>query len=182
MTILGEPVTYPSQASSGMEVDSEALRQTMRQWTSGVVIVTSAVGERRAGVTVSSFTSVTLNPPVNLVCLQTHIETYRLIRESGIFAVSMLNVDQAHLSAQFAGFVDLPEGADRFHGVETFQQVTGAPILRDSLAWMDCRVTTIYPAGTTDIVVGEVVATGRNESEMPLVYHNRAYYKLAPLP
>ena len=159
-------------------MESEALRQTMRLWASGVTIVTSQLGEWRAGVTASSFTSVTLEPPTILVCLQDHIETYRIIEESGIFGVSMLKSDQAKWSKQFAGFSELPEGADRFYGVETEQQATGAPILKDAVGWMDCQLSTIYRVGGTGIIVGEVVAAGHLAGEMPLVYHNRQYYDL----
>jgi flavin reductase (DIM6/NTAB) family NADH-FMN oxidoreductase RutF len=159
-------------------MESEALRQTMRLWASGITIVTSQLGEQRAGVTASSFTSVTLEPPTVLVCLQDHIETYKIIEASGIFGVSMLKSDQAKWSKQFAGFVELPEGADRFYGVETSQHITGAPILAEALAWMDCRLSTIYRAGSTGIIMGEVVAADHMDGEMPLVYHNRQYFDL----
>jgi flavin reductase (DIM6/NTAB) family NADH-FMN oxidoreductase RutF len=150
----------------------------MRLWASGVTVVTTQYGERRAGVTASSFTSVTLEPPTILVCLQDHIETYKLIEESGVFGVSILKSDQAQWSKQFAGFIELPEGADRFYGVETVKQATGVPILKDAVAWMDCKLSTIYRAGSTGIVVGEVVAAGHMEGEMPLIYHNRQYFDL----
>jgi flavin reductase (DIM6/NTAB) family NADH-FMN oxidoreductase RutF len=163
-----------------MTVDSESLRKTMRQWVSGISVVTSVAGEQRAGVTASSFTSVALDPPTILICLQDYITTYKLIQESGIFAVSLLKSDQAPLSAQFAGFVKMPEGEDRFYGVEIMTQVTGAPILKEALAWMECRLVTTYSYGATGIIIGEVVATGQHPDPdlMPLVYHNRHYYDL----
>lgn len=163
-----------------MTVDSEALRKTMRQWVSGVSVVTSVANGERGGVTASSFTSVALDPPTILVCLQEYITTYRLIQESGVFAVSLLRADHAPLSAQFAGFVKVPEGEDRFYGVEIMTGVTGAPILKDALAWMECRLVTTYPYGTTGIIVGEVLSTGQypDPDVMPLVYHNRHYYDL----
>ncbi|MEO8609789.1 MAG: flavin reductase family protein [Chloroflexota bacterium] len=159
-------------------MEAEALRQTMRLWASGVTIITSQLGHKRAGVTASSFTSVTLEPPTVLICLQDHIETYKIIEASGIFAISMLKSDQAKWSKQFAGFIELPEGEDRFYGVETSQQVTGAPILARAAGWMDCRLSAIYRAGSTGIIVGEVVAAEHMDGEMPLVYHNRQYYDL----
>lgn len=161
-----------------MSVDPDSLKKTMRKWASGVGIVTTIHGDQRAGVTVSSFTSVSLEPPLVLVCLQDYIETFRLLRESSVFAVSLLREDQAYLSAQFAGFAQLPEGADRFYGVDVTTAVTGAPILTNAAAWMDCRLSVIYEGGISRIVVGEVVATGQQEDARPVVYHNRAYYKL----
>ncbi|MBI5666580.1 MAG: flavin reductase family protein [Chloroflexi bacterium] len=165
-----------------MTAAPEALRETMRQWTSGIVVVTTALGDRRAGVTVSSFTSVSLEPPLVLICLQKTILPLQLVRESGIFAASMLREGQADVSAQFAGFTPLPEGADRFYGIETFYAVTGAPVLVDALAWVDCRVHAIYDGGGSDIVVGKVLATAHRPDVLPLAYHNRQYYSLAPSP
>lgn len=165
-----------------MTIDSESLRQTMRLWVSGVTVVTTQLGDRRAGVTASSFTSVSLEPPLVLICLQNYIETFKIITESKIFAISMLRADQAILSKQFAGFVPLPEGEDRFYGVNHTQAITGAPILTDAIAWMDCKLQTIHDVGTSQIIVGEVVATGHQTGQHPLVYHNRGYYDITLQP
>lgn len=161
-----------------MAVAPEELRETMRQWTSGIVIVTTVLGDLRVGVTVSSFTSVSLTPPLVLICLQKDVYSLEMIRKSGIFAASMLREDQANVSMQFAGQKPLPEGADRFYGIETMTALTGAPVLVESLAWVDCRVTAINDGGGSEIVVGEVVATDQHKDVMPLAYHNRGYYSL----
>ncbi len=161
-------------------VDMESLRQTMRLWASGVTVVTSSDGIARAGVTASSFTSISLEPPLVLVCLQNYIETYKLIRQTGVFAISILNAQQSALSAQFAGFAKLPEGADRFYQVETHTAVTGAPLLKGAVGWMDCRLHAIHEAGVTRMIVGEVVATGSDPQQQPIIYHNRGYYNLTP--
>lgn len=163
-----------------MAVTSDDLRNTMRQWTSGVVIVTTATKNERAGVTVSSFTSVSLEPTLVLVCLQKTIYPLQLVRQAGVFGISLLHAGQSNISAQFAGFVPLPAGEDRFYGIETFTGVTGAPLLKDSLAWLDCRVRHIYDGGGSEIVVGEVLATDHHPDIPPLTYHNRAYYRLVP--
>jgi len=161
-----------------MSVDPESLKRTMRTWASGIGIATTLLGDHRAGVTVSSFTSVSVEPPLILISLQHYIETFKLIQESGVFAVSLLREDQAHLSAQFAGFLPVPEGEDRFYNVELMTAETGVPILANALAWMDCRVSVIYEAGISRIVVGEVLATGQQENMLPVVYHNRGYYSI----
>ncbi|MBZ0295623.1 MAG: flavin reductase family protein [Anaerolineae bacterium] len=154
----------------------QAMRETMRLWACGVTVVTTTDGKTRAGMTVSSFTSISLEPPLILVCLHKDAETSRIVTESGIFAVSFLGVDQAHVSSQFAGYVDLPEGADRFYQIDTVTQETGAPILKDAIAWLDCKVYSVQDGGTHWIVLGEVVATERLPDPVwPLVYHNRAY-------
>lgn len=155
---------------------TEAMRRTMRLWACGVTVVTTHWGERRAGMTASSFTSIALEPPLILVCLHKKAETCQLINESRVFAVSILGEDQEHLSSQFAGYSPLPEGADRFYKVETETYVTGSPILQNAIAWMDCKVYGIQDGFTHWIFVGEVLATGRKDDPVwPLVYHNRAY-------
>ncbi|MBN2304360.1 MAG: flavin reductase family protein [Anaerolineae bacterium] len=155
------------------------LRATMRLWTCGVTVVTTASGDRRSGMTVSSFTSISLDPPQVLVCLQKYTPTAQLVQESGVFAVSLLGTGQDRISDQFAGYTDLPDGADRFHGVDTVSHKTGAPVLAVAVAWLDCRVSAVHDGGTHFIFVGDVVATGRNPDPVsPLVYHNRQYWRL----
>jgi flavin reductase (DIM6/NTAB) family NADH-FMN oxidoreductase RutF len=163
-----------------MSVAPEALRQTMRQWASGVTVVTCANTEHRAGLTVNAFSSVSLDPALILICLQKGTSTLGLIQEARIFAVSILRENHAHLSAQFAGFTQLPDGADRFYNVPITTHVTGAPILTEAGAWMDCRVHSITDIGSTSIIIGEVVGTGYQENVTPLIYHNRTYFKLIP--
>ncbi len=164
-----------------MSIDADSLKQTMRCWVSGVTVVTTAHEGRRAGLTASSFTSISVEPPLILCSIQHYTDTFKLIEQSGIFAISILREDQAHLSAQFAGFAQLPEGADKFYNVNLMTAVTGAPILADSIAWLDCRLQAIYEASISRIVVGEVVATGQNpDPRYPLAYHNRGYFSLVP--
>ncbi|NWG15936.1 MAG: flavin reductase family protein, partial [Chloroflexi bacterium] len=150
-----------------MSVPPDELRETMRLWTSGVVVVTAADRDHRAGVTVSSFTSVSLTPPLVLVCLQKGIYALEMLRQTGAFAASLLCQEQSPLSAQFAGFTPLPDGADRFYNVQTETAVTGAPILANALAWVDCRLHAIYDGGGSEIVVGEVLATNRQPGAAP---------------
>jgi flavin reductase (DIM6/NTAB) family NADH-FMN oxidoreductase RutF len=163
-----------------MSVDAESLKKTMRMWVSGVTVVTTAYGTKRAGATASSFTSISVEPPLILISLQHYIETFKVIEQSGIFAVSILRSDQAYLSRQFAGALEVPGGADKFYGVNLQEAITGAPILADAAAWVDCKLVAIYEAGSSRIVVGEVLATGQQEDAIPLAYHNRSYYYLTP--
>ncbi len=161
-----------------MSVNAENLKQSMRRWASGVTVVTSVADGQRAGLTASSFTSISVDPPLILMSLQAFTPTLKLIEQSGIFGVSILTTLQADISAQFAGFAKLPEGADKFYGIDLFTAETGAPLIMHSAAWIDCKLSTIYEAGMSRIVVGEVVATGQGEDILPLVYLNRAYYDL----
>lgn len=161
-----------------MGVDAESLKKTMRRWVSGVTVITSTDGQERTGVTASSFTSISVDPPLILFSLQSFTPTLKMIEKTGVFAVSILTTKQEALSIQFAGFASLPEGADKFYGVDLKTAVTGAPIIADASSWMDCKLAAVYEAGLSRIVVGEVLATGQGEDTLPLVYLNRGYYDL----
>jgi len=155
---------------------SEAMRLSMRLWSCGVTVVTTSDGSRREGMTASSFTSISLDPPLILVCLHKEAPTCQLIQETGVFGVSVLGVHQQQVSAQFAGYADLPEDADRFHEIETRTLQTGSPLITDAIAWMDCEVYGMHDGATHMIIVGQVIATERKpDPVLPLVYHNRSY-------
>ena len=161
-----------------MSVDAESLKKTMRRWASGVSVVTSVDGQERTGVTASSFTSISVDPPLILLSLQSFTPTLKMIEKTGIFAVSILTTKQEALSLQFAGFASLPDGADKFYSIDLKTSLTGAPIIADASSWMDCKLASVYEAGLSRIIVGEVVATGQGEDILPLVYLNRGYYDL----
>ncbi|MGE5249965.1 MAG: flavin reductase family protein, partial [Bacteroidota bacterium] len=152
-----------------MTLDPEQLRRSMRAWSSGVTIVTATHSGTSHGMTVSSFTSVSLEPPLIIISLHTDSRTHRLISASGAFAVNILAAEQQELSERFAGR-DL-SGEDRFAGLETESFVTGAPAFTGALAVLDCRVRQEIPVGMNTLFLAEVVgARGDGEGE-PLVYH-----------
>ncbi len=159
-----------------MTLDPEQLRHAMRAWTSGVTVVTAAHDGERHGMTVSSFTSVSLEPPLVIISLHTESRTHRLVHAAGAFAVNILFADQGALSERFAGRAS--EDEDRFAGLEIEMLTTGAPVLKDALARLDCRVTQVISAGMNTIFLAEVVAARGEGEGQPLVYHNRKYWKL----
>jgi flavin reductase (DIM6/NTAB) family NADH-FMN oxidoreductase RutF len=161
------------------EIDPQMMRDTLRLWASGVSVVTTARGAERSGMTVSAFASLSLEPPQILVCLAKDARTAQLLRDTGVFAVSFLNERQAGLSDRFAGRVPLDTIEERFNGVEVFSAVTGAPILADSIAWLDCRVLTQHDGSSHWIVIGEVLATGQHLPARPLLYFDRDYRSVA---
>ena len=158
-------------------MDTEQLRKTMRAWSSGVTVVTAAHEGNQHGMTVSSFTSVALDPPRVVVSLQTDSRTHTLIAETGSFAVTILAAGQDEISDRFAGRV--PDTEDRLAGLETETMVTGAPFLKGGLAYIDCRVIQAIPAGTNTLFLAEVVAaSGWKGQGKPLIYHDRHYHSL----
>ncbi|MFC4121612.1 flavin reductase [Nonomuraea zeae] len=161
-----------------MATDGEAFRAVLAQWPSGVVIVTTGAGGHWHGMTASAFSSVSLDPPMVLVCLARGTRTHNLVAESGSFAVSILGKDQAALGRRFAG----PD-ADRFSGARWQAGQTGSPVLADSVGWLDCRVAHAYPGGDHTIFVGEVLAAATPRRVAPVLFHSRAWSQLAdPLP
>jgi flavin reductase (DIM6/NTAB) family NADH-FMN oxidoreductase RutF len=158
-------------------VHPEELRNVMRQWTTGVTIVTSKDGELINGMTVNSFTSVSLNPPLVLVSLERGRRTHHLVLESRRFGITILGEGRQDLSDIFAGRV--PDQDDRFAGLETFTLSTGAPLIAGGLAYLDCRVVATYEAGTHTVFIGEVMSARSASEGEPLVYFNRGYRQIA---
>lgn len=159
-----------------MTLDSNALRTTMRHWVTGVTIVTTMAGEERAGMTVSSFTSVSLDPPTVLVCLNKETYAHTLVMKSSVYAISLLGIGQEALSNRFAGLD--PAVTDRFEGLDCPTADTGSPLIPSAIGWLDCRVKAAHDAFTHTIFVAEVVHARLNEERPPLVYFNRKYQLL----
>ena len=159
-----------------MAIGSEQYRAALRHFPAGVTIVTIRAGEEIHGLTVSAFASVSPEPPLVAVVIDhRHNATPLLERDGATFAVNVLAEDQVELSNRFAWVKD----EDRFEAGDWGVAATGAPILRDALAWLDCRIHSRQPAGTHTIYVGEVLATSvPRGDEPPLIYWNRGYRKL----
>lgn len=160
-----------------MSLDPEKLRHAMRAWTTGVAIVTSIYEGQQYGMTVNSFTSISLEPPLISVTLKQLTHTHDLVVKSGMFSVTILTAAQKELSDRFAG--KMPGILDRFAGLQTETVSLDAPVFKDGMAYFDCRVVSSMPVGENTLFVADVLdARGEGKGE-PLVYHNREYWKLA---
>jgi len=160
-----------------MTLDPEQLRHAMRAWTTGVAVVTASHDGQQYGMTVNSFTSISLDPPLVSVALKRLTHTHSLVEKTREFAVSILSSNQKKLSDIFAG--RHPEIMDRFEGVSTEWLSIRAPLIRNGIAYFNCRVMNSIPVGENTLFVAEVIAArGEGEGD-PLVYHNRTYWKLA---
>ncbi len=160
-------------------MDSQAFKQAMSQFASGVTVVTTMLEGRNYGLTVSAFTSVSLNPPLVLACIDKRLEAHRIIEKSGIFAVNILCEEQVEIGRRFAGLI--PEVTDRFEGLAYSTASTGSAILPDSLGWVDCSLWKRYDGGDHSIFVGEVIASSAAGEVLPLVYHNREWRRTGAL-
>ncbi len=162
-----------------MPVDPATFRAVLSHWASGVTVVTCHGEHGPHGMTASSLTSVSLDPPLVLVCVKQTTLTHTLITRSGAFGIHILAEGMEELSNRCAGF--LGAEAHWLRDVPHRTEGTGAPILRDALAWMDCRLWEAYPGGDHTIYVGEIQAAGTaGEGEgSPLLWYHRGYRTLA---
>lgn len=156
----------------------EALRNVMRCWTTGVVVVTSRMGAENHGMTVNSFTSVSLEPPMVTMTMKRGTRSHMLVEKSGIFAVTILAASQETLANRFSGRLD--EGDGRFKGLKTFTMVSGAPLLEGGLAFLDCQVEHTHPLPDSTLFIGKVLAAQSSGTCDPLVYLNRTFHRVQP--
>jgi flavin reductase (DIM6/NTAB) family NADH-FMN oxidoreductase RutF len=163
--------------SASFSIDPQIMRNAMCHWATGVTVVSSIYKGVQHGMTVSSFTSVELEPPLLMVSLSRETRTHGLVENSGVFGVTILREDQQAISDRFAGRV--ADGADRFTGLQTIVLSTGAPFLAGGLAFFDCKVVATYLVGGHTLFVGEVIAIQTVQDGAPLIYYNRGYHHLA---
>lgn len=158
-----------------MPASIDQFKSSLSVWASGVCVITYASSDKKGGVTVSSFSSVSLEPPLVLFCLAKDSSAKEAIENAGNFAVNILSVEQKQISADFAsGSLDK---AAVLEGLNPETLTTGAPILRDSLASLDCKVNQCIEAGDHWIFIGLVEAVVTKEGS-PLLYFNRNYREL----
>ncbi len=160
-----------------MPVSSDEFREALRQFPSGVTIVTAKAGDHVHGLTVSAFASISPQPPLVAVMIDQGHRAYSLLEQpDAVFAVNILREEQRELSDRFAWVKD----EDRFLVGDWSTAATGAPVLEDAAAWLDCTIHSRTPAGTHVIYVGEVQASQVPPTEgPPLLYWNRGYRRLA---
>lgn len=155
-----------------MPASSDDFKQVLSRWASGVSVVTTNDGGMVYGLTVSSFASVSLDPPLVSVCLSDGNRIVEMIGRSGIFAVSILGDTQQEASNYFAKPNRVP--AADITEVPCDRVEMDLPVVSGSIAWACCRVHASFAQGDHTIVVGHVEATGTAEGS-PLLYFDRAY-------
>ena len=156
-------------------VDPAIFREAMSRFASGVAVVTARQGQERFGLTASSFVSVSMDPPLVLVCVARTLQAHTIIAAERAFAVNILGAHQLDVALRFAGLK--PELSDRFEGLAWTTGVTGAPLLEGSIASLDCRLHGSHPGGDHTIFVGEVVGATLTSHREPLLYHSRGWHR-----
>ena len=161
--------------------DVTAYRAAMGSFPTGVTVVTVAADGTMHGMTVNSFSSVSLDPMLVLVCLNATSRGLGLIELAGAFVVNVLSAGQQDISRWFADR-HRPVGSAMFAGVPFDPGVTGCPVLADASASFECRLRQSHRAGDHLIVLGEVVALVHRPQLEPLVFHAGTYKSLGQQP
>jgi len=152
-----------------MAVDEAAFKLALSHFASGVTVVTTEHGGKPFGMTVASFASLSLHPPLVLICIEKSVKTHDAIAAAGKFGVSILSSDQEDISARFASRAD-----DKFAGIEMRRGELGVPLIAGALTTLECSVYDQLHGGDHTIFVGEVVSIRTSEGS-PLIYFRSGY-------
>ncbi|MDT4288273.1 flavin reductase family protein [Methylomonas sp. MO1] len=159
-----------------MSVEAKEFKNALKLWASGVTVVTTQGRDNQPrGMTATAFSSVSLDPPQILVCLNQATDTGAALLESRRFAVNILNSAQEDVSNQFAGSTNQEQ---RFASIAWQAGDNGAPILSEALAVLECRVVQQVQAGSHWVIIGEVDSVVCREGD-PLLYYHSAYRTVA---
>ncbi len=154
-------------------IDQATFRYVLGHFASGVTVVTTATGKVYHGITVSSFCSLSLDPPLVLVCIDKRVRSHDAVVQAGAFAVNILAQENEHLSRHFAS-----RSEDKFSSVAYHFGETGAPLLDGVLVTLECRLHAQLPGGDHTIFVGEVIAHTMHDDTDPLLYYRGGYRQL----
>jgi flavin reductase (DIM6/NTAB) family NADH-FMN oxidoreductase RutF len=163
------PVPGPDQSFTAKE-----FRSALGAFATGVTVITSQGGDSPYGMTANAFSSLSLDPPLILVCVKGGTDGCKTIEENRVFAVNVLGADQEPISRYFSS-KDRPRGRDAFREISHRSGASGSPILDGVAAYIDCRVTAQHPAGDHVIFIGEVQALAVDPSVPPLLFHHGKY-------
>jgi flavin reductase (DIM6/NTAB) family NADH-FMN oxidoreductase RutF len=157
-----------------VSVDPDTFRSVLGRFASGITIVTARDADGRDyGMTISAFCSVSLTPPLVLICVDHEASSHRTLLEAPHFGVSILAAHQEPLSRRFSG----ADEDKRFDGIGYMRGLTGAALLDDALAHIECRRVAQYDAGDHTVVIGEVEAAVAH-GHRPLLYYRGGYAQL----
>jgi len=153
-------------------IDPDTFRSVLGRFASGVTVITASGTRGDCGMTVSSFCSLSLSPPLVLMCIDHSARMYDVLQSASHFAVNVLEGSQEVLARRFSD-----QDIERFDGVGFHPGLSGAPILDNILAWMECRRADVFPGGDHTIFTGIVEVAGSRAGE-PLLYYRGGYTQL----
>ncbi|MDA0999712.1 MAG: flavin reductase family protein [bacterium] len=160
-----------------MTLDPKLFRAAMGKFATGVTVVTVRSGETARGMTANAFSSLSLDPPLVLVCVDNKASTLDMLREAKKFAINFLAEDQKNISDWFAG--KGKDAADQFADIAHAIGENGAPVLEGAIGFLECDTHEELPGGDHTIVVGRVTRIEIEEDvRPPLLFYASAYRKM----
>jgi flavin reductase (DIM6/NTAB) family NADH-FMN oxidoreductase RutF len=156
------------------EVTASDFRNAMRQLTGGVSVITAGRGRDISGMTVTSVSSLSVDPPSLIVNLNRESSSWPLVKRYGFFGVNILTSDQIDIAERFTGKGGL-KGADRFAGARWTTRASGVPLLADALAAIDCEVEDVVERHSHAIVIGRVLDVAVSARTAALAYWQGRY-------
>lgn len=156
------------------EVTASDFRNAMRQLTGGVSVITAGKGRDISGMTVTSVSSLSVDPPSLIVSLNRESSSWPLVKRYGFFGVNILTSDQVDIAERFTGKGGL-KGADRFAGAPWATRASGVPLLADALAAIDCEVEDVVERHSHAIVIGRVLDVAVSARTAALAYWQGRY-------
>ncbi|KJC50155.1 monooxygenase [Bradyrhizobium sp. LTSP885] len=160
--------------SIAQAVSAEDFRGAMRHLTGGVSIITAGRGDDISGMTVTSVSSLSVDPPSLIVSINRAASSYQLIKRHGVFGVNILTADQLDVAERFTGKGGL-KGADRFAGAEWTTRASGVPLLVGALTAIDCEVEEVIERHSHAIVIGRVLDVVASQRTAALAYWHGEY-------
>ena len=160
-----------------MAMTPKEFRRALGSFATGVSVVTCQVGERTHGITINSLTSVSLDPPLILICVDKKAIAHDMIPESGHFAVNILTEQQREISDYFAYRLAL-DPIHELRDVPYHPGVTGAPLIDGALAYVECRLAERIPGGDHTIFLAQVLSVEVASEANPLLFHRGKYPRL----
>jgi 4-hydroxyphenylacetate 3-hydroxylase, reductase component len=156
-----------------MPIDPQQLRRVLGHFATGVTVITTKdIAGAPFGLTANAFTSLSLNPPLILICVDKGAQCYSCFADSNVFTVNFLREDQEEISRRFA-----TKGADKFAGLNWHEGANGAAILNGAIGHLECKIVQSYEGGDHTIIVGEVL-NGVAAGDRPLLFFKGKYERL----
>lgn len=157
----------------------DTFKQVLSRFCSGVTIVTFKSAEGIHGITVSAFSSLSLEPPLILVCIAKSSTSHQMLLETKHFVVNILSSEQEDLCMRFAN----PQlsSEERFAGIALLRNGKGIPVFEGCLAHLECEKKNVFGGGDHSIFVGAVAETSFSANSAPLLYYDRGFRKLAKI-
>lgn len=175
--MAGVTATGDGATSDPRAIDARHFREVLGHFPTGVVVVTAVAPDGTpVGMAVGSFSSVSIDPPMVVFYPDKRSRSWPLIRAAGSFCVNVLGADQEVVCRTFAA-----SGTDKFRDVTWRPAGSGAPVLDQVLAWIDCDLEAVHEAGDHDLVLGRVRALGVEHRSLPLVFFRGGYGRFLPL-